>query len=96
MARGAALSCVDTKTGKALIQAERLPGIFNAYASPVATKDHVYVLNREGKCVVLKQGDKVEIVATNSLPETTDASIAMVDSELFIRGKEHLYCIAQK
>lgn len=93
--RGAALTCVDTKAGKPLFEAERLPGIFNAYASPVATKDHVYVLGREGKCVVLKLGDKPEIVATNTLPEGTDASPAIVGNELFIRGKQHLYCIAK-
>lgn len=93
--RGAALTCMDTRTGKPLIDAERLPGIFNAYASPVATKDHVYILGREGKCTVIKLGDKLEIVATNSLPEGTDASIAIVGNELLIRGKENLYCIAQ-
>lgn len=93
--RGAALTSVDIGTGKPVIDAERLPGIFNAYASPVATRDHVYILGREGKCAVLKQGDKLEIVATNTLPEGTDASIAIIGNELLIRGKENLYCIAQ-
>lgn len=93
--RGAALTCVDTKAGKPLFEAERLPGVFNAYASPVATKDRVYVLGREGKCTVLKLGDTPEILATNTLPEGTDASIAIVGNELLIRGKENLYCIAQ-
>lgn len=92
--RGAMLTCVDTRTGKPLFEAERLPGVFNAYASPVATKDRVYVLSREGKCTVLRLGDKPEILATNSLPEGTDASMAIVGDELLIRGKEHLYCIA--
>jgi len=93
--RGAALTGIDTRTGKPFIDAERLPGVFNAYASPVATKDHVYILSREGKCVVIKQSDKLEIVAENALSDRTDASIAIVGNELFIRGKEHLYCIAQ-
>ena len=93
--RGAMLTCFDTKTGKPLFEAERLPGVFNAYASPVATKDRVYVLSREGKCTVLKLGDTPEILATNTLPEGTDASIAVVGNELLIRGKENLYCIAQ-
>lgn len=93
--RGAALTCVDITTGKPVIDAERLPGIFNAYASPIATKDYVYILGREGKCAVIKRGDKLEIVATNSLPEGTDASIAVVGNELLIRGKQNLYCIAQ-
>ena len=94
--RSAALSCFDTRSGKAHFEAAALPGIFNAYASPVASKDRVYVLGREGKCVVLKQSDTLEIVATNSIGEGTDASIAIVGNELFLRGKQNLYCIAEK
>ncbi len=94
--RGAALSCFDTRTGKAHFEAASLPGVFNAYASPVASKNHIYVSSREGKCVVLKQSDTLEIVATNSIGEGTDASIAIVGNELFLRGKENLYCIAEK
>ena len=94
--RSAALSCFDTRTGKALIDAAALPGILNAYASPVASKDRVYVLGREGKCAVIKQSDTLEIVATNSIGEGTDATIAIAGNELFIRGKENLYCISEK
>jgi len=94
--RGAALTCFDTQNGKPHYEAEKLPGIFNAYASPVASKDHVYVLGREGKCVVVKQSDKLEIVSTNSIGEGTDATIALAGKELFIRGAENLYCIAEQ
>jgi outer membrane protein assembly factor BamB len=94
--RGAALSCFDTRTGKAHFEAQSLPGVMNAYASPVASKDRVYVSSREGKCVVLKQSDTLEILATNSIGEGTDASIAIVGNELFLRGKENLYCISEK
>lgn len=94
--RGAALSCFNTRSGKALIDGVALPEIFNAYASPVASKDRVYVLGREGKCVVLKQSDTLEIVATNSIGEGTDATMAIAGNELFIRGKENFYCIAEK
>lgn len=71
-------------------------GIFNAYASPVASKDRLYVLGREGKCAVVKQGETPEILATNSIGEGTDASIAIVGNELFIRGKENLDCIGER
>lgn len=94
--RNAALSCFDARTGKPYYEATALPGIFSAYASPVAAKDRLYVLGREGKCAVVSQGDTPEILATNSIGEGTDASIAIVGNELFIRGKENLYCIAEK
>ncbi len=90
------LSCFDTKTGSPLYETERLEAAQNIYASPVAAKDRVYVLGRNGSCVVLKLGAKPEVLATNKLDDKTDASIALVGKELFIRGKENLYCIAEK
>lgn len=89
------ISSFDAKTGKPHFEAEQLEGIFGTYASLVGTKDRLYVLGREGKCVVLKPGLKVEIQATNKLDDRTDASPAMAGQELFIRGKENLYCIAE-
>lgn len=87
------LSRFDTKTGQPQFEAEQLPGIFGIYASPVAAQDRVYVLGREGKCLVLKQGPKLEVLGTNTLDDRTDSSIALVGKELFIRGHENLYCI---
>lgn len=87
------LSCFDKKTGKAYYEAERLEGIREIYASPVAARDRVYVLGRDGTCLVLKKGPKLEILATNKLDDHTDASLALVGKELFIRGRESLYSI---
>ena len=90
----AKLSCLETKSGKPHFEAEPLEGVFGIYASPVAAKDRVYVLGREGRCAVLKKGPKLEILATNKLDDRTDASMALAGKELFIRGQQHLYCIA--
>ena len=60
----------------------------------MSAKERVYVLGRNGACAVLKKGPKLEILATNVLEDRTDASIALVGKELFIRGHEKLYCIA--
>jgi outer membrane protein assembly factor BamB len=90
------LTCLDAKTGKPRFEGERIPGTFNVYASPVATKDRLYVLDREGKCVVLKLGNTLDVLATNKLDERTDASIAIAGGDLFIRGKQSLYCISEK
>ncbi len=90
------LSCFDAKSGKPHFEGERLEGVFGIYASPVAAKDRVYVVGREGTCLVLKQGPKLEILATNKLDDKTDASLALAGNELFVRGHQHLYCIAEK
>lgn len=90
------LSCFDAKSGKPHFEGERLEGVFGIYASPVAAKDRVYVVGREGTCLVLKQGPKLEILATNKLDGKTDASLALAGNELFVRGHQNLYCIAEK
>jgi len=88
------LSCFDAKTGKPHFEAQRLPGLFGVYASPLSAKDRVYVLGRDGTCVVLKKEPTWEILATNKLDDKTDGSIALAGNELFIRGHRTLYCIA--
>jgi hypothetical protein len=53
------------------------------------------VLGREGTCVVLKKGPKLEVLATNKLDDKTDASLALAGKALFVRGQEYLYCIGE-
>ena len=92
----AKLSCFDARTGNPHFEAESLEGLFSIYASPVSAKDRVYVLGREGTCVVLKKGPKLEILATNKVDDKTDASMALAGNEIFLRGRANLYCIGNK
>jgi outer membrane protein assembly factor BamB len=90
------LSCFDAKTGEPYFERERLEGIRGVYASPVSARDRTYVLGREGSCVVLKKGPKPEVLAVNKLDDTrSDASIALVDKQLFLRTAHNLYCISE-
>jgi outer membrane protein assembly factor BamB len=89
------LSCLDSKTGKPFYTATRIPGLDTIYASPIAAGGFVYLTARNGTTVVIRDSDKLEIVATNSVGETVDATPAAVDGELFIRGEKHLFCIAK-
>ena len=50
------LSVLDTKTGKAVIDRERLPGLSTLYASPVAAAGRVYFVDRDGTTLVVKLG----------------------------------------
>lgn len=90
------LSCFDVKSGKPLIDAERLEALPGVYASPIGASGRVYVVGRNGAVVVLKQSDKLEVLATNRLDEKFDASPAAVGNELYLRGHEYLYCLAAK
>lgn len=87
------LTCLDAQTGKVLMDAQRLPGLKNLYASPVAAKGRIYFISREGDGLVIKDQLKLEVLGTNHLDEGFDASPAVVGKQLFLRGKKHLYCI---
>lgn len=90
------LTVLDAKTGKPVIDRERLPGVTSFYASPVAASGRVYLVDRTGVALVLKAGDSLEVLATNRLGEGVDASPAAVGGELFLRGEKHLFCLAAK
>ncbi len=90
------ISCFNALTGTPHYKLKRLQGLRRIYASPVAAGGHVYFTGRSGTTVVVKDADDFEIVATNSVGEGVDATPAPVDNELFIRGENHLFCIAQQ
>jgi outer membrane protein assembly factor BamB len=90
------LSVFDARTGTALIDAERLEAIPGVYASPVGASGRVYLVGRNGATLVIKQAEKLEVLATNRLDEKFDASPAIAGKDLFLRGREYLYCLAEK
>lgn len=89
------LTCVDAATGKPFYSTARIRGLEYIYASPVAAGGHLYLTDRSGTTVVIKDSEQLEIVATNSVGETVDATPAPVDNQLFIRGERHLFCIEE-
>jgi outer membrane protein assembly factor BamB len=90
------LTCLDTKSGNPLFEAQKLEDLAGVYASPLGAAGKIYLVGRNGVTVVLKQSDKLEILATNRLEEKFDASPAAVGKDLFLRGHDYLYCITEK
>lgn len=90
------LTCLDVNTGKALMDRERLPGLTNLYASPVAVKDRIYFTGRDGVTTVIKASDKLEVLSINRLNDPVDASPAIVGNQIFLRSPEYLYCIEEQ
>jgi outer membrane protein assembly factor BamB len=90
------ISSYQAKTGKPNFVRKTLKAIKEVYASPVGAAGRIYIVGRNGKCLVLKNSDKFEKLATNVLDDEIDASPAIVGDQLFLKGKKHLYCIANK
>jgi outer membrane protein assembly factor BamB len=95
-ANQAQLTILNIKTGKALVDRERLDAADSFYGSPVAAAGRIYLTDRLGTTVVLRQADRVEVLATNKLGDPIDASPVLVGRQIFLRGEKYLYCIEGK
>ena len=52
---------------------------------------------RDGDRVVVKMGEKYEVLATNTLPDQLFiASPVIINGEIFLRGQNTLFCISEK
>lgn len=87
------LTILDRKTGKPVLEKERLPGQESFYGSPVAANGRIYLVDRDGTTVVLRAGDQMEVLATNEIGDHVDASPALAGRQLFLRGENYLWCI---
>ena len=88
------LSAYDAESGNVVFEGKRLDGIKQIYASPMAAAGRIYIPGREGVTVVLDPTDNAKILAANKLDDILDGSPAAIGNELYLRGRENLYCIA--
>ena len=51
-------------------------------------------MSRDGATVVFNDGSPFEVLATNTLDDGFDASPAIVDGEIYLRGRQFLYRIS--
>ena len=90
------LSAFDAETGKPHFALQRLEGVPNVFASPVGAAGRVYLPGRDGTTLVIRHGNEYEILASNTLDDGFDASPALVDNEILLRGYRYLYSIAEE
>lgn len=88
------LSCLDARTGDVQYEAERL-GVRTVISSLVAAADRLYVTSQAGVTKVIKMGPAFEELASNELADRFNASPAIAGDEIYLRGREFLYCIAE-
>ncbi len=81
--------CIQVSTGQ-IVWTENLG---KQYSSPVLANGLVYMPNDEGVITVIKPGPKFEMVAQNSIGERMNASPAISNGKIYLRGDQHIYCI---
>lgn len=65
------------------------------YASPVVADEKVYFLDRSGEMHILKAGPQFELIAESPLGEPADCTPAYSDKNIYIRGRNNLFCISE-
>ena len=93
--RDGIISCANPQSGELHYGRQRIPGLREVYASPVAANGHVFITDRQGVTVVIKDADNFEVVATNELGEPMDASPVIIGDQLYLRAAKHLYCLGE-
>ena len=89
--------CIGLKTGK-VVWEEKLKGKgtrSRSWSSMVLADGKIYATNQSADSFILKASPKFELLATNSLDEMTQSSMAISDGEIFIRTYKHLWCISR-
>ena len=88
------LSCLDAKTGRPYYQQQRLPKPYNFKASPVGANGKLYLASENEDVIVVRMGEKFEVLATNTLKDQTFIGTpAIADNQIYLRGQNTLYAI---
>jgi outer membrane protein assembly factor BamB len=83
--------CLDAKKGTAL-WSRRVCGAVTA--SPILIDGKIIAIDEDGQAVILAATPKeCKVLGQRSLGEPVMASPAIASGRLYIRGKEHLFCI---
>jgi len=90
------LTILNAKTGKVVLDKERLPQVRSFYASPMTAAGRVYFVDRSGTTIVTKSGEGLDVLSVNKLDDPIDASPVAVGKQLFLRSAKYLYCIEAK
>ena len=88
---GGIVTKLEGKTGE-LLQEERLPGMGAYYASPVTGDKKVYFAGELGTATVLAEERDWRVLSSHEFHEKIYATPVIVDSRIFIRTEQALYC----
>jgi len=89
------VTCYDAKSGEILWEEEFEDATFTS--SPSLVEDRMYLFSEEGRAWVVKPTrEGCERIGEAELAEECVTSPAFRDGRLYIRGKEHLFCIGSE
>jgi outer membrane protein assembly factor BamB len=91
------VSAFNATTGEPYYAQTRLPKASNLKASPVGANGKLYLATEDGDVVILKMGEKFEVLATNTLTDQIFIATPVIAAgELYLRGQNTWLCISEK
>jgi outer membrane protein assembly factor BamB len=91
------VSCYNARTGEPYYQQQRLPKTYSFKASLVGANGKLYLASENEDVVVLRMGEKFEVLATNTMTDQMFiATPAIYGGDIFLRSQNQLYCIRGK
>jgi outer membrane protein assembly factor BamB len=91
------ISAFNATTGEPFYVQVRLPKPYNFKSSPVGANGKLYLATEDGDVLVVKMGEKFEVIATNTLEDQVFIATPVIAAgELFLRGPNTLFCISEK
>ncbi len=91
------ISCYNARTGEPYYHQQRLPKTYSFKSSPVGANGKLYLASENDDVIVLRMGEKFEVLATNTMRDQMFISTpAIAGGEIFLRSQNCLYCIHEK
>jgi outer membrane protein assembly factor BamB/nitrogen fixation-related uncharacterized protein len=86
------LACYNAKSGEKHWEYEPGEGF---YSSPMIVEGKLYISDMDGVTHVVKVDTIFSLISTSAVGEEVVATPAFASGRIYIRGKNHLYCIGQ-
>jgi outer membrane protein assembly factor BamB len=91
---GGIVTKLDAASGE-LLQEERIPGIGNYFASPVAGDGRVYFASESGTLSIVASEKTWRVIGTHDFHEKIYATPCLDTNRLLIRTERALYCFSE-
>ncbi len=90
------ISCYNARSGEPYYHQVRLPKNYSFKSSPVGANGKLYLASENDDVIVLRMGEKYEVLATNTMPDQMFiATPAICGGEIFLRSRTTLYSIGE-
>ncbi|TWT60777.1 outer membrane protein assembly factor BamB family protein [Rubinisphaera italica] len=87
---GGIATCFDTGNGDKIFGPVRIGNEGDYFASPICGDGKIYVASENGKIVVLRDSNELEVLAVNDMGDSILGTPAIADGALFVRTRKSL------